>query len=258
MRIVRTGLLAAALVLWLPAAAAELADGERGRVASIVDGDTLALEGGLEVRLVGIQAPKLPLDRPNFVKWPLADEAKAALARLAAGRTLQLKYGGARRDRYGRALAHLYDEDGRWLQGLLLAEGMARVYSFRDNRALVAEMLALERAARAGRRGIWRHPYYRVLEPEAAADRLDSFQLVEGAVVQAALVKGRLFLNFGPDWRTDFSVNVPAKDVGLFRRAGLDPLGYQGRRVRVRGWIESWNGPMIEATHPEQIEVVSE
>jgi hypothetical protein len=26
----------------------------------------------------------------------------------------------------------------------------------------------------------------------------------------------------------------------------------------VRGWIKSFNGPMIEASHPEQIEVIEE
>jgi hypothetical protein len=28
--------------------------------------------------------------------------------------------------------------------------------------------------------------------------------------------------------------------------------------VRVRGWLDSYNGPTIAATHPEQIEVLDE
>ena len=43
-----------------------------------------------------------------------------------------------------------------------------------------------------------------------------------------------------------------------FEAAGIDTLAYRGRRVRVRGWLESYNGPMIEATHPAQIEVLGE
>ena len=50
--------------------------------ARVIDGDTVVLESGLEIRLVGIQAPKLPLGRPEFEPWPLADEAKARLADL--------------------------------------------------------------------------------------------------------------------------------------------------------------------------------
>ena len=241
-----------------PAVAGALQTGETGRVVAVVDGDTLRLDSGIEVRLVGIQAPKLPLDRPNFKQWPLADEAKAVLQRLALGRQVRLGYGGLRRDRYGRALAHLHAEDGLWLQGQLLAEGMARVYSFRDNRALVAEMLAEEAVARANGRGIWGHPYYRVLAADEAGAHVDSFQLVEGLVLDAAVVGGRLYLNFGPDWKTDFTIGVDRRDLRLFERAGSDYLQWRGKRLRVRGWIDTWNGPYVRATHPEQIEVLAE
>ncbi len=30
------------------------------------------------------------------------------------------------------------------------------------------------------------------------------------------------------------------------------------RLVRVRGWVKRFNGPLIEVTHPEQIEVIEE
>ena len=44
---------------------------ETERVVEIVDGDTLVLAGGRQVRLVGIQAPKLPLGRPGLEAGPL-------------------------------------------------------------------------------------------------------------------------------------------------------------------------------------------
>jgi micrococcal nuclease len=81
--------------------------GGGGTAVRIVDGDTLVLDDGHEVRLVGIQAAKLPLGPAGFRKWPLADEAKAALARLAAGKRLRVLFGGGRADRHGRVLAHL-------------------------------------------------------------------------------------------------------------------------------------------------------
>src|SRR3546814_21041569 len=72
---------------------------------------------------------------------------------------LDLGFGGRRGDRHGRELAHLYEAEGRWLQGEMLSAGLARVYSFSDNRTAVAEMLALDRATRAPRRGILRDPF---------------------------------------------------------------------------------------------------
>jgi endonuclease YncB( thermonuclease family) len=248
-------LLFAAAQAW--AAPAGLTDGGSAAVASVVDGDTIVLEDGSQVRLVGIQAPKLPLGRPNFPAWPLAEDAKAALERLVLGRSVEMRHGGARRDRHGRHLAQLYMPDGTWVQGALLAGGFARVYSFPDNRAVVAEMLALEEQARARRRGIWADPFYRILTPDEAGRHLDTFQLVEGEVRNVAVVRGRAYLNFGADWRTDFTVAIEPADMRVFRDAGLDPRALEGRRVRVRGWLKSMNGPMIQATHPEQIEILS-
>ncbi len=230
--------------------------GETSPTARVVDGDTLLLENGTEVRLVGIQAPKLALGRAGFKAWPLAEEAKQALEALALGNTLTLYYGGRKVDRYGRALAHLVRADGLWLQGELLAAGMARVYSFRDNRRLMDEMLARESRARAARRGIWALSYYAVRSPEAAANHIGSFQLVEGRVVDAAIVRRRGYINFGEDWKSDFTISIAPGDRKLFGPEGEDILALKGRVVRVRGWIKSFNGAMIEATHPEQIEVV--
>jgi endonuclease YncB( thermonuclease family) len=262
-------LAALALLLVLPAqglplrpAAAEmpaafyndLAPAPGGEVVVVTDGDTLTLAGGREIRLVGIQAPKLPLGRAGFTPWPLAEEARARLAELTLGRTVSLGFGGRRGDRHGRLLAHLFDAEGRWIQGEMLKAGLARVYSFADNRALIPEMLALERDARAARRGIWADPFYAV-RPAAAAGRwLGGFELVEGRVVDVGRAGPNTFLNFTADWRSDFTVMIDRRARRLFEEAGLDPERYEGRRIRVRGWVKSWNGPMIEATHPEQIE----
>src|SRR5437764_895982 len=62
--------------------------GGDGVVASVIDGDSLRLADGRTVRMVGIQAPKLPKGRPNFAEWPLAREAQAALSDLVRGRTV--------------------------------------------------------------------------------------------------------------------------------------------------------------------------
>ncbi len=170
------------------------------------------------------------------------------------GRNVSLWYGGRRKDRYGRALAHLHRDDGVWIQERLLSLGMARVYSFRDNRAMVAEMLAAEQAARLARAGIWGHRWYRIWKQEDLHKGLDGFFLIEGTVLNAAKVRGRIYLNFGPNWRDDFTITIAPRDRRLFEKAGFDHDAMPGRRLRVRGWLKHFNGPSIEATHPEQIE----
>ena len=224
----------ALLLAWLfPAAAAEftLRDGGTGVVATVIDGDTVVRDSGLEVRLVGIQAPKLALGRPGFEEQPLAYEARAALEDLVLAQIVRLSYGGLETDRYGRALAHLHT-DTAWVQGEMLRRGLARVYSFADNRASVEEMLTLEREARDAGSGIWALPYYRVRSPGEAGDYLDRFEVVEGRVLAADEVAGRVYLNFGEDWRTHFTVSIAPRDARRFRADGFEPLDLAGARIR--------------------------
>jgi len=235
---------------------AGLEAGERAAVVEVIDGDTVLLDDGWQVRLVGIQAPKLPLGRKNFSKWPLADEAKAVLESMVLGRHVRLAYGGLPVDRHGRRLAHLFMDDGTWIQREMLLRGLARVYSFPDNRAVVSQMLAAERQARTRGAGIWANSWYAIRTPEQAGRDIGSFQIIEGRVLDAADVRGTIYLNFGQDWRSDFTVKVSKRDLATFDADGLDLLSLKGRKVRVRGWLDSRNGPIIEVTHPEQIEVL--
>ena len=229
-------------------------------VTSVIDGDTVGLDDGSQVRLVGTQAPKLPLGRRNFPVWPLAPQAKAALAELTLGKTVELRYGGARTDRHGRRLAHLFVEGGRiWVQEEMIARGLARTYSFADNRSCVRRLQKREAGARGEKLGIWNLEFYAVRQASKTRDLLDSvnsFQLVEGRITAVAKVRGRVFLNFGQNYRDDFTAVISPGDARRFANGSIDLMALKGATIRVRGWVESYNGPPIDVTHPEQIEVL--
>jgi micrococcal nuclease len=156
------------------------------------------------------------------------------------------------------------------LQQQMLAEGLARVYTFPDNRSCASELLQAEQKARAAARGIWRDPYYAIRKAQNvdALERLEGrYELVEGVVTSASLVRNRLYLNFGSDYRTDFTVTVNDRDIKLFQRTepwtfiiaqagsgGRDLSALAGTPLRIRGWLGRFNGPEIVVTHPEQIE----
>src|SRR3546814_15309033 len=97
----------------------------------------------------------------------------------------------------------------------MLARGMARVYTFADNRALAEKMLEIERMARAARRGIWAHPFNRIRSPAEAAGDIGSFKIVEGRVADAPAVRCRVYLNFGADWRPDLRVSTHPQPLQL-------------------------------------------
>ena len=239
---------------------AGVASAEPLRVTAVLDGDTLELEDGRRVRLAGIEAAKPPRSAApaDGRVWPLAEAATRALSDLALGRRVVV-HGPAPVDRHGRLLAHLVREDGLWLQSAMLVRGLARVHTRPDARAYAAELLAGEDAARNAGRGMWRSRVYAVRDagdPEELARDRDGFQLAEGVVLAVSKTGGEAWLDFGADWRSDLTVHIGRAAMREVSRAGIDPLSFEGRRVRVRGWITLRNGPMIEITHPEQIETL--
>ena len=229
--------------------------GDTAEVKAVIDGDTLTLADGRVVRLVGIAAPKPPLGA-TAGSAPLAERAAAALAELVLAREVTLAYGGRRSDRYGRLLAQLYRDDGLWLQGEMLAHGLARVVTHPDNRALAHQMLERERAAREARLGIWAAPSFAVLRPEEASRHLDGFELIEGRVERVTESGTRSFLHFGSDTRRGFTAVVTPEGRRLLAAAGMAPASLAGQRLRVRGFVRWWSGPVIDVTHPEQIELI--
>jgi endonuclease YncB( thermonuclease family) len=251
------------MILALPAGAVEitalnqLKGGVKATVVRVVDGDTVILDSGRQVRLVGIQAPKLPLGRSGFQAWPLAAEAKTYLETVLLGQVVEIRLGDTQEDRHGRILAHVVRvSDGLWVQGDLLAQGLARVYTFPDNRKLAPEMLAVERHARTAGMGIWAVPFYGVRNADTVRGDIGSFSLVEDRIVDVAHVKKRIYLNFGADWRSDFTIQINAHDEPAFTALGIDLMALKGHRIRVRGWVKDKNGPMIELDHPQRLEMI--
>ncbi|MBT5185397.1 MAG: thermonuclease family protein, partial [Kordiimonadaceae bacterium] len=222
-------------------------------VIDIVDGDTIILENNTTVRLVGIQAPKIALNRKNFKEWPLGYEAKDALRDLTMNKSVLLYYGGRKLDRYGRALAHLFLEDGTWVQGEMLKQGMARVYSFSDNRSIVDDMMKEEKEARLKNTGIWSLDYYKIKPQEISGKHTNSFQVISGRIIDVATVRSNTYLNFGDDYKTDFTIVVPGRVKKMFEKKDINLTNLEGKNIFVRGWLKYYNGPSIDLSHPEQL-----
>jgi micrococcal nuclease len=238
-----------------------LADGPSGTVSKVLDGDTVVLDSGIIVRLVGAKAPEGGGKRQGTPAEPLAAEAKTALEKLVLNQKVRLELDSEETDRYGRMEAQLYVDapGGAWVQQAMLNEGMARVYGLPKNRQCLGELLTAEGAARANGVGIWADPYYSVhdaADPAALLGRVGHYELIEGRVVSTGEARDRIYLDFGRVWKDDVTATIEGKAKGLFVAAGIDPLALKGKRVRIRGWLESRDGPLIKLSLPEQIEVL--
>ena len=232
-----------------PAPLPAFTDGGSAVVRRVDAGGEIQLADGRQLVLVDIALP------PPRAAGDFADRAQAVLANLApAGSTIALRFAGAPEDRYGRVLAEGF-VDGRWLQSELLQQGLARVEGRADERLGLAAMLAIEAAARQARRGLWALRSFAVRQADGLSRRdTDAFQIVEGKATQAAKAGGAVYVNFGPDWHSAFTLRIAGPALKLCRAAGLDPLTLAGAALRVRGFVEGGRRPLMEITFPEQIE----
>jgi hypothetical protein len=81
------------------------------------------------------------------------------------------------------------------------------------------------------------------------------FALVEGKVLSVRESGATIYVNFGRRWTRDFTVIILRRLSHVSTAAGIEPKKLEGRRIRVRGWLEQRGGPIITAEAPEQIEL---
>lgn len=223
-----------------------------GVVEQVIAGDHVILSDTRRVKLAGIEAPRPA--QGEQVAQPLFATARDHLAQLVTNQTISLRDVGF--DRFGRIRAHAFVGD-QWVQGKMLKAGMARVRTWPDDQNRAAEMLALEQDARDNKRSLWANPFYALRTPETVSTSIGSFQIIEGMVVDAAQTRSMTYLNFGTDWRTDFTAQADNKTKRAFAKSGINLAGLSGAQVRVRGLIRSYNGPQIWLTHPAQLQVIA-
>lgn len=136
-------------------------------VTRVIDGDTVEIEGGERVRLLGIDAPEDKRIRKNrdgskrlVPAQPFFLEAKNLLRELVAKKRVEMRVGSESVGYYGRTLAHLYLPGGADVQRELLRRGYAMVTAYPPNIAHLQAYAAIEaEACRAGR-GLWSAPHF--------------------------------------------------------------------------------------------------
>jgi micrococcal nuclease len=116
------------------------------------DGDTLWLSGIGKVRLIGIDTPEIHGQPECFGRQASAFTARV----LPPGAHVRYRLGVDPRDRYGRALAYLYLQDGRMFNELLVERGYATPLTIPPNVDYADRFVKAARRAREANRGLWR------------------------------------------------------------------------------------------------------
>ncbi len=239
--------------------ACKLPAGPVRSVTRVLDGDTIQLDDGSELRLIGALAPHAHDVGADAGTWPLAEEARRTLSDLVLGRSIALAFGGLRNDRYGRWLAQaILEPESRkeWVQAHMLARGMARAYALPDNAACISDLLDIERPAREGGLGLWANAAYQVRSAESPQELLayrHTFQLVQGRISAISKTRGAIYLRFTED-RRGFAAVLKHPNRTLPGSQTVDSL--MGRTALVRGWIDRRNGPILAIDTTGQIELI--
>ena len=219
-----------------------------GRVAAVVDGRSLRLEDGREIRLTGIE--RGGTDR---------DSGRTALAAIAGGRDVTLHGDDDSPDRYGRQGAFVFVAGSEHsVQSELLRRGEALAAVDISEKNCAAALAAAEGAARDAKLGIWAETTA-IKNAESPGDILAAvghFVAVEGRVLSVRQAGAITYLNFGRNWTRDFAATISRRIIPAFESANLGPKSLENRWIRVRGVVSSRGGPRIELLRVEQIEVL--
>jgi len=118
----------------------------------VIDGDTIELDGGEKVRLIGVDTPETK-DPRKPVEY-FGQEAYEFTKKLIEGKKVRLEYDQNKIDKYGRTLAYVFLEDGTFVNVEIIRQGYGFAYTKYPFKYL-EEFRAFEREARENRRGLW-------------------------------------------------------------------------------------------------------
>ena len=128
-------------------------------VERVIDGDTLVMENGERVRLIGVDTPETK--HPNKPVAPLGKVAAAFTRRMVEGKRVRLEFDPANASRahkdstqQRRTLAYVVLEDGTLLNAEIIRQGYGFAYT-RFPFARMDEFRRLELEAREQGRGLW-------------------------------------------------------------------------------------------------------
>lgn len=203
-------------------------------VSYVHDGDTVHLEDGRKIRLIGINTPELARD--NKPEQAFATEARKRLqaAITGHGNRVGLVHGAESHDRYGRTLAHLMTPDGENLQALLLSQGVAVAINYPPNTRYTDCYAEQEDTARCLGAGIWSSPEQLVLSAANLDAGSRGFHLVTGRIDHVSHSDKGVWL-----YMAGLKISIREHDLAHFKLHRLRAL--DGKQVTVRGWLHPVN-----------------
>lgn len=193
---------------------------------------------------------------------------KSELEETFIGKRVWLSYPGLTRDARGRpvAIISLLEEADftESLQGNWLSQGRALTRLWPDQAEMANAFYPAEDIARLGRFGGWQQgegsgeadkfPFFAADDP--ARIQCNQFVIIQGSLRKVAEKRGGgFYLNFGEDYREDFTLVVEKR--AFPKNQGLEYFqSLIGSTLQMRGWCYLYNGPTIRLEHAHNLRIL--
>ena len=136
-------------------------------VTRAVDGDTLVLESGERVRLIGIDTPEMHESNKLYRDAQRTKQDVSTIQKLGRrsyeftkelveGKRCSLEFDVEKYDKYKRLLAYVYLKDGTFVNAEIVKEGYASLMTYQPNVKYADLFLKLYQEARENKRGLWK------------------------------------------------------------------------------------------------------
>lgn len=136
------------------------------RVSRVIDGDTILIQTGERVRLIGIDTPELhdseklhrDARKSQMDVRAIQEMGKRAYEftrNLVEGKQVSLQFDVEKYDKYGRLLAYVYLKDGTFVNAEIVKQGYASLMSIPPNIKHADLFYNLYQQARDSHLGLW-------------------------------------------------------------------------------------------------------
>ena len=214
----------------------------------IYDGDTLLLNDGRKIRLIGINTPEVA--HHGKKGQPYGREATEALRELLKGANnkIRLERGKQAKDRYKRDLAYVFLPDGTDISEWMLQQGWATLMVFPPNTRYIEHYRKTERVAQLKQRIIWRQKSHQIQTPQQLKRAYRGYVRLKSAVKSIKITKNNIILELDKK----IFIKLSKNNLNYFTRYNPKKLRHQD--IIISGFLQKYRGKrIIRLRHPVQL-----
>lgn len=218
------------------------------RVRKVYDGDTVILENGKKIRLLGINTPEVE-GRYKDAE-PGGEEAKKWLSEFLNGKQFRLQMDIEKKDKYKRTLAYLFTKEGVHVNLELVRKGLAFVNIHIPNVQYADDLIKAGEQAEIAKLGIWARREYNA-RPFAslARGRDKGWMRLTGRVQSIRRSRRYSYLEFS----RKADIRIANANLSFFPELSE----YMDKEIEIRGWpSRSKAHYSVFVRHPSALKII--